>query len=108
MIIIGIILSVFAIVFFCWLLFTLAFYALPFFTGMTAAFAAYHHGYGVFGAGLVGIIVAALVLALGPLLFSHIRAALLRSGIGLAFAVPPAIAGYHATLGIAHFVIADG
>ncbi len=108
MIIIGIILSVFAIAFFCWLLFTLAVHALPFFAGMTAAFTAYHHGYGVFGSGLVGIIVAATVLALGQLLFAHIRAPLLRAGIALVFAVPAAIAGYHATLGIAHIGIADG
>ena len=34
MIIVGIILSVFGIGFFCWLLFTLAVYALPFFAGL--------------------------------------------------------------------------
>ena len=50
MIIVGIILSVFGIGFFCWLLFTLAVYALPFFAGVTAALAAYHSGSGVIGA----------------------------------------------------------
>ncbi len=109
MIILGIILSVFAIAFFCWLLFTLAVHALPFFAGLTAAFAAYHHGYGVFGSGLVGlIVVGAAVLALGQLLFAAVRVPLLRAGIALVFAVPAAVAGYHATLGIAHIGIADG
>jgi len=56
MLILGIILSVFAIGFFCWLLFTLAVYALPFFVGLAAAFAAYHTGYGVFAAALIAII----------------------------------------------------
>ena len=55
MIILGIILSVFAIAFFCWLLFTLAVYALPFYTGLMAAFMAYHHGYGVLGSGLIAV-----------------------------------------------------
>ena len=40
MIIVGIILSVFGIGFFCWLLFTLAVYALPFFAGLSAGLAA--------------------------------------------------------------------
>ena len=52
MIIIGIVLSVVGIGFFCWLLFTLAVYALPFFAGMTAGLAAFHSGSGVIGASL--------------------------------------------------------
>ena len=40
--------------FFCWLLFTLAVYALPFFVGLTAGMAAYHSGAGVIGALIVG------------------------------------------------------
>ena len=46
MIIVGIVLSVVGLGFFCWLLFTLAVYALPFFAGVTAALAAYHSGSG--------------------------------------------------------------
>jgi len=44
MIVIGLILSVFGVGFLCWLLFTLAVYALPLFAGMTAGLAAYHSG----------------------------------------------------------------
>jgi hypothetical protein len=44
MLVIGIIFSVFGIGFFCWLLFTLALYALPFFAGLTAGIAAFHSG----------------------------------------------------------------
>lgn len=108
MIILGIILSVFAIAFFCWLLFTLAVYALPFFVGLTAAFTAYHHGYGVLGSGLIAIVVGAGVLALGQLLFAGVRVPILRAGIALVFAVPAAVAGYHATLGIGHICIPAG
>jgi hypothetical protein len=108
MIILGIILSVFAIGFFCWLLFTLAVYALPFYAGLTAAFAAYNHGYGVLGSGLIAIVVGAGVLALGQLLFAAVRIPILRACIALVFAIPAAVAGYHATLGIAHICLSAG
>lgn len=108
MIILGIILSVFAIAFFCWLLFTLAVYALPFFVGLTAAFTAYHHGYGVLGSGLIAIVVGAGILALGQIVFATVRLPILRACVALVFAIPAAIAGYHATLGIAHIGIPAG
>jgi hypothetical protein len=43
MLVIGIILSMFGIGLFCWLIFTLAVYALPFFVGLTAGLAAFHN-----------------------------------------------------------------
>jgi hypothetical protein len=108
MIILGIILSVFAIGFFCWLLFTLAVYALPFYASLMAAFAAYHHGYGVVGSGLIAIVVGTGVLALGQLLFAVVRVPILRACIALVFAIPAAVAGYYATLGIAHICVPAG
>jgi hypothetical protein len=59
MIVIGIILSFVSLAFLCWLLFTLAVYALPFFTAITAGVAAYHSGSGEIGAVLVGLIAGA-------------------------------------------------
>lgn len=56
MIVIGLILSVFGVGFLCWLLFTLAVYALPTFAGMTAGLADYHSGTGVPGAIVVGFL----------------------------------------------------
>lgn len=108
MIILGLILSVFAIGFFCWLLFTLAVYALPCFVGMTAAFVAYQHSYGVFESGVIGVLAGALTLAAGQFLFAWVRVPLLRAGIALLFAAPAAVAGYHATLGIAHIAMPHG
>lgn len=53
----------FAIV--CWLVLTLAVYALPFFAGLSAALFAYQHDAGQIGAVVVGLMAGALTLALG-------------------------------------------
>ena len=100
MIVIGILSSVFAIAFLGWLLFTLAVYALPF-SGMTAAFAAYHSGAGFIGALIVGVFAGAGTLVIGQIAFTLVRSPLVRAVIALVYAVPAAIAGYHATLGLA-------
>jgi hypothetical protein len=101
MLIVGIIFSVFGIAFFCWLLFTLAVYALPFFAGVTAGFAAYHSGAGAIGALIVGVFAGGATLAIGQVAFAMVSSPLLRAVIALIYAVPAAIAGYHATLGVA-------
>ena len=93
MIIIGIVLSVFDLGFFCWLLFTLAVYALPFFAGVIAAVAAYHSGSGVIGAIMVAVLVGAATLAIGQIAFATVRSSLLRAAIGLLYTVPATIAG---------------
>src|SRR6266567_1578084 len=92
MIVIGIILGAFGIGFFCWLLFTLAVYVLPFFASVTAGLAAFHSGAGVIGAIAVGAVAGIITLIAGQLAFA---------AIGLLFAVPAAVAGYHATLALA-------
>jgi hypothetical protein len=102
MIIIGIVLSVFGIGFFCWLLFTLAVYALPFFAAMTVGLAAFHSGSGVIGALIVGVLAGGATLAIGQIAFVTVRTPLMRAVIALVYAVPAAIAGYHATLGLTH------
>jgi hypothetical protein len=100
MLVIGLILSMFGIGLFCWLIFTLAVYALPFFVGLTAGMAAFHGGAGVIGALLVGILAGALTLGVGQIAFAVIRPLPLRAAIAAAFAIPAAIAGYHAVLGL--------
>jgi hypothetical protein len=101
MIVIGLILGVFGIGFFCWLLFTLAIYALPFFTGLTAGLAAFHGGAGALGALVVGAAAGIATLIAGQLAFAATRSIIIRAAVALLFAVPAAIAGYHATLGLA-------
>ena len=100
MLVIGFILSLFGIGLFCWLIFTLAVYALPFFVGLMAGMAAFHSGAGVIGALLIGIVAGALTLGLGQIAFAVVRPLPLRAAIAAAFAVPAAIAGYHAVLGL--------
>ena len=101
MLALGIILSFFGLGIFCGLLFTLAIYALPFFAGLTVAFAAFHSGAGVIGAFFVGCFAGGATLALGQIAFATVRAPLIRCAIALFYAVPATIAGYHATLGLA-------
>lgn len=94
MIVIGLILSVFGIGFFCWLLFTLTIYALP-------IFAAFHGGAGVLGALVGGAAAGIATLIAGQLAFAATRSIIIRAAVALLFAVPASVAGYHATLGLA-------
>jgi hypothetical protein len=101
MIIIGIVSSIFGIGFLCWLLFTLAIYATPFFVGVTAAFAAFNHGAGVIGALVVGLIASVVTLVASQAAFAVVKSPAVRGAIALLIAAPAAVAGFHATLGLA-------
>lgn len=100
MIFIGIFFSIAAIGFFCWLLFTLAVFALPLFAGVTAGMWAYDTGAGWLGAILVGALAGGLTFGICQLLLVFVRPLWARAVIALAFVAPAAIAGYHATHGI--------
>ena len=104
---ISLVLSVAGVGFCCWLLFTLAIYALPFFAGLTTAFAAYHSGRGIVGAIIIAVLVSAAVLAIGRIAFTHVGSSLARAAIGLLYAAPAAVAGYEATLGLARVGVAS-
>lgn len=101
MFVLGLIFCILGVGFLCWLLFTLAVYALPCFVGVTAAIAAFHTGAGVIGAIPVGFVASAVTLVVGQVAFAGVSSPLLRAVIALLFAAPAAIAGYHATLGLA-------
>jgi len=101
MAIISLVLSIFGLGVICWLLFSLAVYALPFCVGMTIAFAALHGGSGVVIAFAVGVFAAGITLALGRFAFAVARPPFIRAIIGLLYAVPAALAGYHLSLGLA-------
>ena len=105
MLVIGLVLSVFGIGFFCWLLFILAVYALPFVVGLSAGLAAYHSGAGIARAIIVAIVAGGVTLAIGQIAFATVRSPLIRAAIGLIYAVPAAIAGYNGTLGFAQMGI---
>ena len=107
MIIIGLILSVFGIGFLCWLLFTLAVYALPFYAGLTAAFAVYHGGAGAVGAIVIGFLAGAATLVIGQMAFASMPSPLVRGIIALVFAAPAAIAGFSMTFGLSRIGVSS-
>jgi hypothetical protein len=100
MIIFAILASLAAIGLLCWLLFTLAVFALPAFVGVTVGAWAHGTGAGIPGAILVGAIAAAITLAVGDLLITFARPMWLKLVVTAAFVAPAAIAGFHATHGI--------
>lgn len=108
MLVIGIVLSVFGLGFFCWLLFTLAIYALPFLAGLTVGLAAFHSGAGVIGAIIVGLVMGGATLALGQLAFATTRTPRIRAIIGLLYAVPATVAGYQLSFALAGIGMSAG
>lgn len=108
MLIAGLVLSVFGLGFFCWLLFTLAIYALPFLAGLTAGLAAFHSGSGSIGALIVGVFAGGATLVIGQIVFATVHAPLVRVFIGLLYAVPATIAGYQVSFGLAGIGVPTG
>jgi hypothetical protein len=105
MLITGIILVLVGLAYLCWLLFALAVHALPFFVGATAGVAAYHSGSGPIGAILVGAMASSVTLVIGQIAFMMSRSFVIRAVVALFFAIPAALAGYHAALGLAFIAI---
>jgi hypothetical protein len=67
MVIFGPLLVIVGIGFICWLLFTLAVFALPFFAGLTIGIWAFHTGAGVLGGIAVGLVAGGVTFGLGQL-----------------------------------------
>ncbi len=94
MLALGLLLNFAGIGLFCWLIFTLAVYALPFFVALNAGMMALHGGAGIFGAPLVGIVAGGVTLAVGQTAFAMTRSVIVRAIIAALFAVPATLAGY--------------
>tara|TARA_R110002049_G_C9093551_1_gene556472 strand:+ start:736 stop:1176 length:441 start_codon:yes stop_codon:yes gene_type:complete len=105
MLVLNIILLLVTVGFFCWLVFTLAVYALPLLAGVTAGLWAYEAGAGTVGGILIGTAAAGAVAIIGQLLFAFARPLWVRVIVAGLFAGPAAIAGYAATLGITRLAI---
>ncbi|WP_413991202.1 hypothetical protein ACMDCR_03560 [Labrys okinawensis] len=105
MIIFGPLLVIVGIGFFCWLLFTLAVFALPFFAGLTIGIWAFHSGAGVLGGILVGLAAGGATFGLGQLALAFVPWTWLRLLIILAYVAPATVAGYSATYGLAHMAM---
>lgn len=100
MIFLGILTSIAAVGFFCWLLFALAVFALPFFASVSAGVWAYHTGAGWLGAVVIGVVGGGLTLGVGQLLLLTVRPMWVKLAVALIFVAPAVIAGFHAVHGI--------
>ena len=98
---IGFALIIVAVFLCCALLFRLSIYALPLFVGFAAASATYHSGYGIIAAVIAAVLAAIATIAIAQIALGLAKSDLARAVIGLVFALPAAIAGYHAVHGIA-------
>ena len=105
MLVLNIVLLLVTIGFLCWLVFTLAVYALPQVVGVTVGLWAFETGTGPVGGFLVGAATAGAVAIVGQLAFAFARPIWVRVIVAGLFAGPAAIAGYAATLGIARLAI---
>ena len=103
MLALGLLLNFAGIGLFCWLIFTLAVYALPFFVGLYVFMLALHGGAGILGAALVGIAAGGMTLAIGQTAFAMTRSAIVRAMVAALFAVPATIAGYQVVFAMSQF-----
>ena len=104
----AIILSIFGLCAICWLLFSLAVYALPFLAGLSVGLGAFHSGSGFIGAFVVGLLVGVTILVLGQIVFATVRTPLIRLLIGLIYAVPATVAGYQLCFALAGIGVPAG
>jgi len=84
----------------CWLLFTLAVYALPFFVAVTAGQFALESGAGPLGAIVIALFAGAVALVIGQVAFATIRSPIIRLAIGALYALPAGVAGFYAVKGL--------
>ena len=78
----------------CWLVFTLAVNALPFFVGVSVGMFAFDSGAGTVGAVALGVGAAALTLVAGRFFFAASTSLLVRRFVVTLFTLPAALAGY--------------
>lgn len=98
---IGLALIIVAVFMICALLYRLSIYALPLFVAFLAGSATYRSDSGIVAAFAAAAIAAIVLLAIAELALAFAKSDLTRAAIGIAFAAPAAVAGYHAVHGIA-------
>jgi hypothetical protein len=101
MLALGLLLNTLGIGLFCWLIFTLAVYALPFFVAINAGIWAYHSGAGLLGTPLVAVAAGGMMLAIAQIAFAMTQSLFIRAVIAAVFALPATFAGYHVVLAMA-------
>jgi hypothetical protein len=98
---IGFALTIVAVFLICALLFCLSIHGLPLFVAFLAGSAVYRSNGGIVAALAAAAVAAIILLAVAHLAMAHAKSDWTRAAIGLAFAAPAAIVGYHAVHGIA-------
>lgn len=98
---IGFALIIVAVFLCCALIFRLSIYALPLFMAIAAATATYRAGNGLIAASAAAALAAIATIAIAELTLGFVKSDFARAMIGLIFALPAALAGYHAVHGIA-------
>ena len=96
----SVLLSIVGLGFLCWLLFSLAVYALPFFVAVTVGYYSFENGAGPIGAIVVALFAGAAALVLGQVAFATIRTPIIRLAIGVLYTLPAGVAGFHAVKGL--------
>jgi hypothetical protein len=104
---IGLVLGLLGFCFFCWLLSTLAVYALPFYAGLAVSLAAFHVGTGFVGTLCAGVLASGATLTFGKIAFTASRTSLHRAIVGALYAAPATVAGYHVSLALAGTGMSD-
>ncbi|MGP1394599.1 MAG: hypothetical protein ACTS3R_03715 [Inquilinaceae bacterium] len=84
----------------CWILFSLAVYALPFFVAVTVGHYLYTSEVGLISAIAAAFFAGAATLILGQIAFAAIRSTPIRLALGALYALPAGIAGFHAIRGL--------
>ncbi len=69
---------------------------------------AYHGGSGFVGALVVGLLVGVTILMFGQIVFATVRTPLIRTLVGLVYAVPATVAGYQLCFRLAGIGMPDG
>lgn len=98
---IGFTLIVVAVFLICALLFRLSIHALPLLVAFVAGSATYRSGSGIVAALAAAALAAILLMAVAQLAMAHAKSNWTRAAIGIVFAAPAAIVGYHAVHSIA-------
>jgi hypothetical protein len=97
----GLLLNIAGIGVFCWLIVTLAVYALPFLVATNAGIWAFHSGAGMLGTAFVAVAAGGMTLAIAQIAFAMTSSLILRAVIAAMFALPATLAGYHVSLAVA-------
>ena len=98
---IGFALIIVAVYLACMLLFRLSVHALPLFVAIAAASVTYRAEHGIVAAIVAAALAAIATIAIAQIALGAVKSDLGRAAIGLVFALPAALAGYHGVHGIA-------